>query len=91
MILGLERSPVEGNGNPFQNSGLENSMDRGAGHATVHGVTKSWAHLSNCHFHFFSLPALSFLFLPSTYLRPLSDMLQRSGAILYDIKVFYKF
>ena len=35
------RSPGEGNGNPLQYSCLENSMDRGAWWATVHGVTKS--------------------------------------------------
>ena len=29
-ILGLGRSPGEGNGNPFQHSCLENSMDRRA-------------------------------------------------------------
>ena len=37
----LERSPGEGKGYPLQCSGLENSMDRGALQATVHGVTKS--------------------------------------------------
>ena len=31
----------EGNGNPLQYSCLENSMERGAWQATVHGVTKS--------------------------------------------------
>ena len=40
-IPGLGRSG-KGNGNPFQNSCLENPMDRGAWQATVHGVTKSW-------------------------------------------------
>ena len=35
------RSPGVGNGNPLQYSCLENSMDRGAWRATVHGVTKS--------------------------------------------------
>ena len=30
-IPGLERSPAEENGYPFQYSGLENSMDRGSG------------------------------------------------------------
>jgi len=35
------RSPVGGNGNPFQNSCLENAMDRGAWKATVQRVTKS--------------------------------------------------
>ena len=36
----LGRSPGEGNGNPHPYSFLENSMDRGAWQATVHGVTK---------------------------------------------------
>ena len=45
------RSPEEGNGYPFQYSGLENSMDRGAWQTTVHGVTKSWTQLSNFNFH----------------------------------------
>ena len=34
------RSPGEGNGNPVWYSCLENSMDRGAWRATVHGVTR---------------------------------------------------
>ena len=40
-IPGSGRSPGEGNGNPLQYSCLENSIDRGAWQATVHGVTKS--------------------------------------------------
>ena len=40
-IPGLERSPGEGNGYPFQYSCLENSMDRGAWQPTVHGMEKS--------------------------------------------------
>ena len=40
-ILGLGRSPGEGNGNPLQYSCLENSMDRGALQATVHGFAES--------------------------------------------------
>ena len=47
LIPGLGRSPGEGNGSPFQYSGLENPMDRGAWWATVHGVTKSWTRLSD--------------------------------------------
>ena len=35
------RSPGDGNGNPFQDSCLENPMDRGAWWATVHGVAKN--------------------------------------------------
>ena len=47
-IPGLGRSPGEGNsGYPVQDSGLENSMDRGAWQATVHGVTKSRTQLSD--------------------------------------------
>ena len=45
-IAGLRRSPEEGNGNPLQYC-LENSMDRGAWWATVHGVTKRRTRLSD--------------------------------------------
>ena len=45
-IPGWGRSPGEGNGYPLQYSCLENSMDRGAWWATVHGLMKSWAQLS---------------------------------------------
>ena len=40
LIPGSGRSPGGGNGNPLQNSSLENLMDRGVLWATVHGVTK---------------------------------------------------
>ena len=40
LIPGLGRSPGEGNGNPLQYFCLENSMDRGAWWATVHGVAE---------------------------------------------------
>ena len=40
-ITGSGISLEEGNGYPLQYSCLENSMDRGAWWATVHGVTKS--------------------------------------------------
>ena len=43
LIPGLGRFPGEGNGNLLQYFCLENSMDRGASWATVHGVTKSQA------------------------------------------------
>ena len=39
-IPGLGRAPGEGKGYPLQYYGLENSMDRGAWWATVHGVGK---------------------------------------------------
>ena len=40
-IPGTGRSPGEGNGNPLQCFYLENSMDRGAWRASVHGVIKA--------------------------------------------------
>ena len=46
-IPGLERSPGEENGTPLQYSCVENSMDRGAWQAIVHGVAKSQTRLSN--------------------------------------------
>ena len=44
---GLGRPPGEGNGNLLQYSCLENSMDRGAWWATVHGVMKYGTQLSD--------------------------------------------
>ena len=50
LIRGPGRSPGAGNGNLLHYSCLENSMDRGAWPATVHGVTRcqiwlsDWAH-----------------------------------------------
>ena len=46
-VRSLGRSLGAGHENPLQNSRLEfscleNSMDRGAQRAAVHGVTKSW-------------------------------------------------
>ena len=63
MIPQLGRSPGEGNGNPLQNSGLENSMD-----GIVHGVAKTWTQLSDFHF-------ISLLSLHSEYCVIISDSL----------------
>ena len=61
-ILGLGRSPGEGNGNPLQYYCLQNCVDRGAWWATVHGVAKSWTSLSDFTFIFNSpLPDLYFI------------------------------
>ena len=40
LIPKLERHPVEGNGNPLQNSCLGNAMERGPWWATDHRVAK---------------------------------------------------
>ena len=47
LILGLERSPGGGNGNPLQCSCLGNLKDRGAWRSTIHGVIKSRTLLSD--------------------------------------------
>ena len=39
-ILGSTRSPGVRNGNSLQNSCLENLMNRGAWHATIHGLQR---------------------------------------------------
>ena len=46
-IPGSGRSPGAGNGNPLQDSCLENPMDGGVWQAIVHGVAKSQTQLSN--------------------------------------------
>ena len=50
-IPGSGRAAGGGIGNPLQYSCLQNSMDREAWWATVHGVTKSRIRLSNTHTH----------------------------------------
>ena len=47
LIPGLGLFPGVGNGNPFQYSCVEISMDRGAWWATIYGVAKSETQLSN--------------------------------------------
>ena len=61
----LGRSPGEGNGYPFQYSGLENSMD-----CIVHGIPKSWTRLSDFHFHFTLLltPNTFYVFIVTIYI-----------------------
>ena len=51
FACGYSVFPEERNGNPFQYSYLENSMDKEACRAAVHGVAKSWTRLSNQHQH----------------------------------------
>ena len=58
-ILGSERSPGEGHGNPLQYSCLDNPIDRGTRWATVHGVVKSQTQLSTHTPHEITLSRLS--------------------------------
>ena len=46
LIPSLGRSPGEENGNPLQDSCLENPMNRGVWWAIVHGVAKSQTRLN---------------------------------------------
>ena len=46
LIPGLGRFPGVGDGNPLQQSYLENCINRGAWWATIHGVTKSQTQLN---------------------------------------------
>ena len=54
LIPGWGISPGEGNGYPLEYSSLENSMDRGAWQAIVHGVTRSRTQLSGFYLQSFN-------------------------------------
>ena len=49
MYIFLVSTNGEGNGNPLQCSCLENSVDRGAWWAAVHGVAHNWSDLACMH------------------------------------------
>ena len=51
LIPELGKSPGEGNGNPFQYSCLENTMDRRAWQAMVHGILRVTTLQLNHHHH----------------------------------------
>ena len=63
------RSSGERDGNPVQYSCLENSMDRGAWQATVHGVTNCWGTIKQLSpFHYRGLSVSSNYFSASVKL-----------------------
>ena len=71
------RCPGEGNGNPLQYSCLENSMDRGAWQATVHGVANCWdtieqLTLSPFHYRGLSVSSNSFSASVKLFIQPFS-------------------
>ena len=47
LVPGLEKSSGEGSGYPLQYSCLENSVNKGAWCATIHGVAKSQTWMSD--------------------------------------------
>ena len=61
LIPVSERSPEEGNGYPLQYSCLENSMDRGAWWATVHGVAEGDRMTKHSTWFFLAIPVPQFL------------------------------
>ena len=67
-ILRLGRSPGGGHGNPLQCSCLENSMDRGAWWAMVHGVAKSQTRLKRISTCEYRMQIRSILHLPIKHL-----------------------
>ena len=69
----------QGNGSPLQYSCLEKPMNREAWQATVHGVTKSWAPLSNFTFFFF--------FKKEKKMQ--QSIQQKSALIIKEIKTFW--
>ena len=64
-VLGLERSPGEGNGYPLHYSYLENPVDRGAWQAVVgyHRATSTFLHLKVCLYVFLCLLRIWLFFL----------------------------
>ena len=58
-IPGWGGSPGEVNGNPLQYSCLENSLERGAQRATIHGVANRRTQLSNYTFSFTNIMVIN--------------------------------
>ena len=50
-----QKDPLEKEMSPHSSICRENSMNRGAWQATVHGITKSWIQLRDFYFHFLNM------------------------------------
>ena len=84
LICCLGWSSGEGNGNPLRCSCLENSMDRGAWWATVHGVAESRTRLS---YWTTTTTRLVITFLPRTKHHLISWLQSPSAVILEPPKI----
>ena len=77
--LGQEISPREGNGNPLQDSCLDNPMDREARWVTAQGITRSQTrpniHSHTCHFSILGWRG-GWLCFPSSSLPELHPLIQ---------------
>jgi len=83
----FQRKSLEGNGNPFQYSCLENYVDRGSWWAMVHGVTSSWTRLSTPFLHISSVH----LQLTFTSTRRLLDPFALASSPLFSCLHFFSF
>ena len=87
LTPGSGRSPGAGNGNPLQCSCLENPMGSEPWWATVHGVAKTWTHLSvhNTHTHGScgALESTKRGFLPPSSLPPTIILIYTNEGSLY--------
>ena len=84
-ILGLRRSPGEGNGNPLQYSCLRNPLDRWAWWATVQKVTKSQYHWGTKHMLYAKTALFWSLYLWNTFWN------QRPPALLFFVRLLCLF
>ena len=84
LIPGLGRYPGEGNGNPLQYSGLENSMDW-----IVYRVTKSQTWLSYSHFIHFRINTKFLVMFPNYFLSNTHYLAERCSKLIEQLNNLY--